>query len=116
MIHYDGVVDDKPTRPHLTDQQLLTRYRRVATLAKWSAILSTGEVTSWLTAYREGRQWDCEAVNSYGGVQALVKRVAQLRTNYSVRHMLGLGQFTNCQSCVPHTDCECPCLTCSFVR
>ncbi len=113
MIEYDETY--REPKPYLSSAQLLARYPRVAALARWTACLTTGEVTSWLKAYREGHLWAGEAVNHYGGVMELAQSVARLRTNYSTRHMIGIGKLRNCTSCVPHNECACPCATCRFV-
>lgn len=53
-------------------------------LVQYVACLSLGEATACIRDYREGRLYSGEAVNHFGGTQAVINRAVALRPNVRV--------------------------------
>lgn len=55
------------------DPYIPDRYPFLLRAMKWVACLSQGEATACLRDYREGRPFSGEAVNEYGGTEAVIE-------------------------------------------
>jgi hypothetical protein len=73
-------------RHHLSYEQCLARYPRLARLVAWTGILSSGEAGCAIRDYRDGYNFSGEAVNHFGGTRALIKRAIQNR--HQIRRVL----------------------------
>lgn len=78
---------------HLTFEECLQRYPRLVKTMQWVAILSSGEAACAIRDYRDGfkgREYGGEAVNHFGGPEAVIR--AGIRSRHTVRWLRSLSR------------------------
>lgn len=62
-----------PHSRHVTSEEALRRWPRLAQACQWVAILSRSEAACALRDHANGAAGSCEAVDHYGGTEAVIR-------------------------------------------
>jgi hypothetical protein len=76
-------------RHHLSYEQCLARYPRLARLVAWTGILSSGEAGCAIRDFRDGYNFSGEAVNHFGGTRAIISAPSRTATRFGACLQLG---------------------------
>lgn len=73
-------------------ETIRTRYRRLISALRWAACLTESEAVNAIYHKQLGHEWAGEAVNHFGGVQAVLRAAAGQHVRaYRIRYLSRMG-------------------------